>query len=358
MLIDLGTAYALIGDTPVKYGITLIPLRPSSGDKMYEMPAAYSFIPQSQQTAGEQGTLYVRVRHDVIVAPPSVADPIHQLVVRFAISQLRVDPTSREVDFDQKALQTVRDEGILGGESCGRTMLNYCYRINSVYPMEPLAVFDILDNYNADIHELNQWLRSYEEAGYLKKARGFKEYVRIGTRTSGYYINPAKVRDVKRELEVDTTPVTIDLSPYKHFKVIEIEADRLNGDFAFYMTEFRGESLDVYENCIKQFCNNELGLEVFISKEDRLPSQIDDKVISHIHKCRFVIADITTRNPNVMYEIGFAHAIGKDVVIICNESGRAREIFDIRNIDTDYFSDRDQLCQMLRTRVQALRRQK
>ena len=35
----------------------------------------------------------------------------------------------------------------------------------------------------------------------------------------------------------------------------------------------------------------------------------------HINKARFIIADCTGRNPNVFYELGIAHTIGKKVFL-------------------------------------------
>ena len=35
-----------------------------------------------------------------------------------------------------------------------------------------------------------------------------------------------------------------------------------------------------------------------------------------INRSRFIIADLTNKNPNVFYEIGLAHALGKEVILI------------------------------------------
>jgi hypothetical protein len=35
-----------------------------------------------------------------------------------------------------------------------------------------------------------------------------------------------------------------------------------------------------------------------------------------INRARFLIADLTDRNPNVFYELGLAHAISKDVILL------------------------------------------
>ena len=46
------------------------------------------------------------------------------------------------------------------------------------------------------------------------------------------------------------------------------------------------------------------------------PRTITDKIILEIISADLVVADLTWRNPNVFYEIGFAHAGGIDVVLL------------------------------------------
>src|SRR5262249_2110004 len=46
------------------------------------------------------------------------------------------------------------------------------------------------------------------------------------------------------------------------------------------------------------------------------PTDILDDIWQAIHEADFVIADITERNPNVLYELGLAHALAKPVLII------------------------------------------
>jgi len=44
--------------------------------------------------------------------------------------------------------------------------------------------------------------------------------------------------------------------------------------------------------------------------------RIVDDIWNSIKTCRFVLAELTGKNPNVIYEVGLAHAIGKPVIII------------------------------------------
>ena len=43
---------------------------------------------------------------------------------------------------------------------------------------------------------------------------------------------------------------------------------------------------------------------------------ITHDIWEYINRGRFIIADLTNRNPNVFYELGLAHAVGKDVILL------------------------------------------
>lgn len=55
-----------------------------------------------------------------------------------------------------------------------------------------------------------------------------------------------------------------------------------------------------------------------------------DTLHQEIRSAAICIADITTRNPNVMYELGYAVALGKDVIIISGPSAE-KYPFDIQH---------------------------
>lgn len=64
--------------------------------------------------------------------------------------------------------------------------------------------------------------------------------------------------------------------------------------------------------------------------------EIMQLIWENINKARFVIADCTGRNPNVFYELGIAHTIGKPV-FICTQ--KRRDIpFDIQHITSVVYS--------------------
>jgi nucleoside 2-deoxyribosyltransferase len=78
-----------------------------------------------------------------------------------------------------------------------------------------------------------------------------------------------------------------------------------------------------------------------------------------IKSATLCLADIGTRNPNVMYELGFAIASGKDVVIICSNQLADKFPFDIQHrgiiqYASDSASDFERLKTDITNRINAL----
>ncbi len=56
-----------------------------------------------------------------------------------------------------------------------------------------------------------------------------------------------------------------------------------------------------------------------------------DEIEKNIYDSAICFAEITTDNPNVWYELGFAFACGKDVVLVCSEEREDKFPFDIQH---------------------------
>lgn len=59
-----------------------------------------------------------------------------------------------------------------------------------------------------------------------------------------------------------------------------------------------------------------LGLECIRGDEIRSKQDVMGDIWKFIRKARVIIAELTEQNPNVLYEIGLAHAIGKPVIFL------------------------------------------
>jgi hypothetical protein len=83
----------------------------------------------------------------------------------------------------------------------------------------------------------------------------------------------------------------------------------------FVLMPFNAKMEKVYTNHIKKM-GEELGVTIRRADEIFLPGPFMEKVWDGIYAAQLILADCTEKNPNVFYEIGIAHTVGKKVVLI------------------------------------------
>ena len=76
---------------------------------------------------------------------------------------------------------------------------------------------------------------------------------------------------------------------------------------------------DIVADSIVEPVVNELGLQILRSDRDPTPGPITPQILNSILSARAVIADLTGRNPNVYYELCFAHSFEKPVVLLVDD---------------------------------------
>jgi nucleoside 2-deoxyribosyltransferase len=64
---------------------------------------------------------------------------------------------------------------------------------------------------------------------------------------------------------------------------------------------------------------------------------IMEQIRSAIQQARFCIADITRSNPNVLYEVGLAHAAGKPIILLAEEGSHLP--FDLAHQRVVFYAD-------------------
>jgi hypothetical protein len=95
--------------------------------------------------------------------------------------------------------------------------------------------------------------------------------------------------------------------------------DTLPKPFIFVLMPFDPKFDDIYKFGIKGACDD-VG-----AYAERLDEQIFiegmlDRIFNQISKADVIVADMTGRNPNVFYEVGYAHANGKIVLLVTQNS--------------------------------------
>lgn len=85
----------------------------------------------------------------------------------------------------------------------------------------------------------------------------------------------------------------------------------------------------VYEQIIAPSITT-AGFEPIRVDQNMLSDQIIVKIIDYIVNCDMAICDLSSNNPNVLYELGMRHAFDKPVVLINDD--KTKRIFDIQGI--------------------------
>lgn len=88
---------------------------------------------------------------------------------------------------------------------------------------------------------------------------------------------------------------------------------------AFVIMPFSQEFRDIYELGIKGACQ-EVGIDCIRVDEQIFLQNIMEQVYGQIKKADVIVAEMTGRNPNVFYEVGYAHGLAKPVILLTTES--------------------------------------
>ena len=90
--------------------------------------------------------------------------------------------------------------------------------------------------------------------------------------------------------------------------------DKTDPKLCFVMMPF-DESFNALYRLMERCCK-EQGLRCERADTDVSPGKITSKIYSCIRQASIVLADMTGRNPNVFYELGLAHAISDNVILL------------------------------------------
>ena len=62
-------------------------------------------------------------------------------------------------------------------------------------------------------------------------------------------------------------------------------------------------------------------------------------IITSIRNASVILADITPDNPNVFYEAGYAYALSKPTILLCEKGIREKPPFDISEFGTIFYDN-------------------
>jgi hypothetical protein len=102
----------------------------------------------------------------------------------------------------------------------------------------------------------------------------------------------------------------------------------IDGLMCFALMPFKDEFFEVYETAIVPAAEKQ-GLRALHAGEIFGNREIVEDIWDSICSARVIVADVTGRNPNVFYELGICHILGKECIVITQE--REDVPFDIRH---------------------------
>jgi hypothetical protein len=100
----------------------------------------------------------------------------------------------------------------------------------------------------------------------------------------------------------------------------------------FMVMPFEEPYNSIYTESIVPIAND---LNLTIKRGDEFTSQqgvIISEVWAALNGCRLVIADASLPNPNVYYELGIAHTLGKPTILLTSQADFDEVPFDIQHL--------------------------
>ena len=142
-----------------------------------------------------------------------------------------------------------------------------------------------------------------------------------------------------RVIDISTESFTGQEKAQESFKKLEKTAKVKSGDSCFVMMPFSDPLGSYYEKIYKPAIEKAGMTAIRADNEIFGTGKIIDQIWSGINTSKVLVAELTTRNPNVYYELGLAHALHKPVVLV--SSNKEDVPFDLHHIRVIYYDVSD-----------------
>ena len=149
--------------------------------------------------------------------------------------------------------------------------------------------------------------------------------------------NSERWRDVNHLL-VDASTREME-SEFNKFNRSGGENQRIDEKLIFVLMPLHPDYFYIYETICK--VGSKTNMKVERGDEEKVSGPILPYIVNKIEQAKLVIAVIDGRNPNVFYELGLAHALGKKTIMI---SSNNQDIpFDIKSSRILFYQDIEEL---------------
>jgi len=120
----------------------------------------------------------------------------------------------------------------------------------------------------------------------------------------------------------------------------------------FVVMKFGDEVMDSAYKAVYKPCIKKIGLACIRIDEIPDSGKISDQILETIAESKYVIADLSGARPNCYYEAGFAHALGKEIILTIRDGEAAH--FDLQGHRFIQWKTESELKKKLNQRLKAL----
>ena len=201
------------------------------------------------------------------------------------------------------------------------------------------VISDVYKHYRGENLPDRQFFENALVDTFKIPAEKLSEFIEIFTDS----LNKAKlienVGEKQRILDISSERNSPTVDTTSEFKKLSKAASVSSTDTCFVMMPFAAP-LGEYYSKIYEPAIEKAGLKAVRADDDIFGTgKIIDQIWSGITSAKVLIAELTSRNPNVYYELGLAHALKKPVVLICSNEHDVP--FDLKHIRVIYYDMHD-----------------
>ena len=130
--------------------------------------------------------------------------------------------------------------------------------------------------------------------------------------------------------------VTLSFAGWERYR--EIKRATADSRKAFMAMEYNKEPLEGIVDKVFRDAVRQTGFDLFLLRDRPVAGLIDNRLRAEIQAARFLIADLTDRNPGAYWEAGYAEGLGKPVIYTCEkkvfEDSQRKPHFDTNHHQT------------------------